>query len=374
MTEMRDKEFFLTYPRRRLIRSTLITFAKAFLALLTRTEVKGMERLPKKGPIILAGNHVAEFEAVLMASFTPGQVEFIGTGDIPLDPNYAFFANAYGIIPVNRGNLDRKGLYMSLDVLRQGGILGIFPEGGTWDPAHMQAQPGVAWLSYKAQAPVLPIGFGGMSGSLQAVLKRQRPQMTMRVGKPIPPVTLPDNGRSIKYNLEYAAEQILSEINGLIPANERVKVNDRLDEVYQLEVKVLSEQWALEIPTEYQLQHGAAYARVLFNPTIMDVLYRNLNLPIQALKEVNSRIKPDSLLKAWQAILNYLEINPGFFTYRFGVQTGLAVKEALQELHRLGQWALNQDYGLVINPIRSYRNAVTGNRVTEQGGRFPGSM
>lgn len=105
MTEMRDREFFLTYPRRRLIRSTLITFAKAFLALLTRTEVKGMERLPKKGPIILAGNHVAEFEAVLMASFTPGQVEFIGTGDIPLDPNYAFFANAYGIIPVNRGNL-----------------------------------------------------------------------------------------------------------------------------------------------------------------------------------------------------------------------------------------------------------------------------
>ena len=42
---------------------------------------------------------------------------------------------------------------MGLDVLRQDGILGIFPEGGTWDPAQMQAQSGIAWLSYKAKAP-----------------------------------------------------------------------------------------------------------------------------------------------------------------------------------------------------------------------------
>lgn len=374
MNEMNNKDYSLKYPRRRLIRSGLLAFTNAFLFLLTRTEINGKERLPKKGPVILAGNHVAELEAAMMAAFTPGQVEFIGTGDIPFDPNYAFLANAYGLIPVNRGNVDRKGLYMGLDVLRQGGILGIFPEGGTWDPAHMNAQPGVAWLSYKAQAPVLPIGFGGMSGSLQAVLKMQRPELTMRVGKLMPPVSLPDNGRSIKYNLEYAAEQILNEINALIPASERVKVNDRLDEVYQLEVKVLSEQGALEIPAEYRLKHGSAYARVLFNPTVMDVLYRNLSLPVQALKNVNALIKPDALLKAWQAILNYLEINPGYFTYRFGVQTGLAVKDALQELHRLGQWAMNQGYDLLINPIRSYRSAATGNRVTEQGGRFPASM
>jgi 1-acyl-sn-glycerol-3-phosphate acyltransferase len=352
----------------------LLTFTKTFLFLLTRSQVKGKENLPKNGPIILAGNHVAELEAAMMTAYTPGQVEFIGTGDIPMDPRYAFFANAYGIIPVNRGNLDRKALYMGVEVLQQGGILGIFPEGGTWDPAHMQAQPGVAWLSYKAQAPILPIGFGGLKESLPAVLKLQRPQLKMNVGKPLPPVTLPNNNRSLKYNLEYAAEQILNKINELIPASERVEIYDRLDEVYQLEVKVLSERGALEIPHEYQLQHGAAYARVLFNPTVMDVLYRNLRLPIQALKKVNTLIKPDALLKAWQSILNYLEINPGYFTYRFGVQTGLAVKEALQELRRLGQWALNRGYDMIINPIRSYRTSYTGDKVIEQGGRFPASM
>jgi 1-acyl-sn-glycerol-3-phosphate acyltransferase len=324
--------------------------------------------------MILAGNHVAELEAAMMAAFTPGQVEFIGTGDIPMDPKYAFFATSYGIIPVNRGNLDREALYLGLETLKQGGILGIFPEGGTWDPAHMQAQPGVAWLSYKAQVPVLPIGFGGMRNSLQAVLKLRRPKLTMNVGQPLPPVTLPENDRSLKENLEYAAEQILQEINALIPADERVSVNDRLDEVYQLEVKVLSEQGALDIPQEYELEHGDAYARVLFNPTVMDVLHRNLRLPIRAIKKVNALIQPESLLKAWQAILNYLEINPGYFTYRFGVQSGLAVKQSLQELLRLGQWALSRGYDLIINPTRSYRNANTGVLVTEQGGHFPADM
>ncbi len=372
---MNSKEDFnLTYPRRCLLRSGLVAISRTFLFLLTRTQIHGRDRLPQKGPLILAGNHVAELEVALMVAATPAQVEFIGTGDIPLDDRYAFLANAYGIIPIKRGSLDRKGLYMGLEVLRQGGVLGIFPEGGTWDPAHMPAQPGVAWLSYKAQAPVLPIGFGGMQDSLQALLHLKRPKLTMAVGKLLPPVTLPDNNRPIKENLEYAADQIMNKINELIPAEERTKVNDRVDEVYRLEVKVLSEQGALEIPQEYEIRHGAAYARVLFNPTVTDALYRNLHLPIQALKKVNTLTQPESLLEAWQAILNYLEINPGYFTYRFGVQSGLAVKQALQELQRLGQWALNCGYDLVINPVRSYRNANTDVLVTEQGGHFPADM
>ncbi len=162
---MNQAKYTLKYPRKVLARKALMVSACALFGLLSRVEINGRERLPKKGPIILAGNHVAELEAVMMAAFTPGQVEFIGTGDIPFDPNYAAFVKAYGLIPVNRGNVDRQGLKMGAAVLEQDGILGIFPEGGTWDPAQMQAQIGVAWLSYKAQAPVLPIGFGGMKGA-----------------------------------------------------------------------------------------------------------------------------------------------------------------------------------------------------------------
>lgn len=107
---------------------------------------------------------------------------------------------------------------------------------------------------------------------------------------------------------------------------------------------------------------------------MMDVLVRNLHLPIKPLREVFRQTQLDSVLNAWRAILDYLQVNPGYFTYRFGVQDGLAVKEALNELIKLGEWVQESGLSLTIDPVRSYRNANTGALVIERGGCFPDSM
>jgi 1-acyl-sn-glycerol-3-phosphate acyltransferase len=364
----------IQYPRKTLVRKTISILSRTLLNLLAKVKINGRDRLPKKGPIILAGNHVAELEAALMIAFTPGQVEFIGNGDIPFDPNYAFFAKTYGLIPINRGNLDRDGLNNALSILNQGGILGIFPEGGTWDPAQMQAQPGVAWLSYKAQAPILPVGFGGLKGALGKALHLKRPKLVMNVGELLPPVTIEDEQKTLKANLEKAANTVLKKINALVPQEDLQQFSRHEEEAYHLQVKVLGKDGTVEIPDDLKVRHGAAYAQFLFYPTLMDVLYRNLRLPIRIIKSVNKYLLPAELLTAWQAILTYLEENPGFFTYRFGIQRGLEVKEALLELHRLGKWVKKKDYALKLNPMRSYRNAKTGAQVTERGGCFPPNM
>lgn len=364
----------IKYPRNVLVRKTMSALSRALLSLLSRVEITGQERLPKIGPIILAGNHVAELEAALMIAFTPGQVEFIGNGDIPFDPNYAFFAKTYGLVPINRGNLDREGLNASLAILKQGGILGIFPEGGTWDPAQMQAQPGVAWLSYKAQAPILPIGFGGLKGSLRKALHLKHPKLVMNVGELLPPVTIPNNDQSLKANLEQSANLVLQKINELVPEEDLHQFSRRLDEAYHLQIKVLGKNGSIAIPEDLKVKHGPAYARLLFYPTLMDVLYRNLHLPIRTIKSVNKYLPPEDLLTAWRSILDYLEINPGYFTYRFGIQRGLAVKKSLEELCRLGKWAHKKGYTLKLNPMRRFKNAKTGALVTERGGCFPPQM
>ena len=206
----------------------MTTLGKVLLALLANVTVNGQEKLPNKGPVILAGNHVAVLEAVMMAVYCPGVVEFLGNGDIPFDPNYAFIANSYGFIPINRGNLDRKGLQMGLEVLNQDSILGIFPEGGTWSPTQMQAQTGVAWLSYRSKAPIIPIGFGGIKGGLEKAFKLQYPKLDMNVGETIPPVTLADNNLSIKANLENAANMIMENINALIPEEDLHRFRNRI--------------------------------------------------------------------------------------------------------------------------------------------------
>lgn len=347
---------------------------KLLLALLADVEINGRERLPKKGPIILAGNHVAVMEAVLMAVVTPGMVEFLGNGDIPFDPNYAFIANTYDLIPINRGNVDRKGLNLALEVLAQDGILGIFPEGGTWDPAQMQAQTGVAWLSYRSGAPILPIGFGGMNGALKKAMRLKRPHLLMNVGQLIPSVQLQDKSLSMKANLEHAANHILQAINALVPQEDLQQYNRRVEETYTLEVEINHHHESIPIPDKLQVTHGSAYAHFLYIPTMMDVLVRNLNLPIKPLRRVVHEYDLSPVLDAWDAILGYLAVNPGYFTYRFGVDEGLAVKTALVELKQLAEWAQESGYGLTLNPVRQYRNANTDARVIERGGCFPESM
>lgn len=364
----------LKYPRRVALRKGLLFVGRLLIDLLAQVEIINAARLPEKGPVILVGNHVAALEAVLMAIYSPGLVEFLGNGDIPFDPNYEFIVKAYGFIPINRGNLDRKGLQMGLDVLKQNGLLGIFPEGGIWDPNHMQAQIGAAWLSYKAQAPILPIGFGGVNGGLKRALSLQHPKLTMNVGQLMPPVSNLDNALSLKDNLEKASANILTAINNLVPENELNQFQRRTDEIYQLEIEAYLHRTQVKIPKEIDPEHGAAYAHFMYNPTMMDVLIRNLNLPLKPLKQIYLQTNLDPILAAWRSILDYLELNPGYFTYRFGMDEGLAVKKALQELVKLGAWAKQAGYTLTINPIRRYRNAKTDALVVEHGGCFPQSM
>jgi 1-acyl-sn-glycerol-3-phosphate acyltransferase len=371
---MKKETYTLKYPRRVFVRKTMTLLGRLLLALLAGVEINGKEKLPKQGPIILAGNHVAVLEAVMMAVYTPGMVEFIGNGDIPFDPNYAGIVNAYDLIPVNRGNLDRQGLNLALDVLAQNGILGIFPEGGHWDPANMQAQIGVAWLSHRSGAPILPIGFGGIKEGLKKALRLKRPKLVMNVGELIPPVTHDAPSLSARENFEMSANKIMAAINSLVPEENLEIFRRRVDEAFTLEIGVRSDEVLIPIPADLRIKHGSVYARFLYNPTMMDVLVRNLHLPINPLREIFRRSELDDILQAWQSILDYLQTNPGYFTYRFGVQDGLAVKKALVELIKLGQWIQESGFSLTIEPIRSYRNAKTGAQVIERGGCFPESM
>lgn len=364
------------YPRRMLIRSGMTFMGKALLNLMANVEIHGKERLPKKGPIILAGNHSASLEAVMMAVYNPGMVEFIGNGDIPFDPNYAFIVKAYDLIPVNRGNLDRQGLNKALSILEQDGILGIFPEGGIWNPTQMQAQIGAAWLSYRSQAPILPIGFGGIQDGLPKALQFKRPKLIMNVGELIPPITIADNGESLKMNLERSASDLLERINALVPEEDLRLFKRKVDEHYKLKVSVYDYETDANITLaeNLQLKNGAAYAHFLYNPTMLDVLVRNLRLPLYPLMNVNCRSDLAPLILAWDAILDYLKVNPGYFTYRFGVDEGLCVEKAMRELRQLATWAQENNYALTLNPIYRYRNAHTGAKVIERGGCFPNSM
>ena len=55
----------------------MTSLGKALLTLFADVEIHGREKLPKKGPVLLAGNHAAILEVVMLAAYTPGNVEFL---------------------------------------------------------------------------------------------------------------------------------------------------------------------------------------------------------------------------------------------------------------------------------------------------------
>lgn len=367
--------YAIKYPRRVVIRKILLAIARILTRLFTQFEVTGLENIPKAGPLILAGNHIASLEALLMAAYSPRLVEFLGTGDIPFDSAYAWITKLYGLIPVNRGNLDREALKKASDVLLQNGVLGIFPEGGIWNPAQMEAQIGVALISQRTNAPIIPIGFGGIRGALPAALHLKKPKITMDIGRLIPAVILDQQTGSTKQVLQAAANEILKQIDLLIPPAEKQAYKQYIDHKYELEISVLGDRGNVDIPADLQVSHGSAYAHFLYSPVLLDALFRNLELPILPLMDMHPPMDLVQLRSAWQVILQYLDnTNSGFFTYRFGMEEGLAVQQALKELTHLLDWVMQNHYSLQLKAVHAYLDTKNNQQLQQNGGEFPTSM
>jgi 1-acyl-sn-glycerol-3-phosphate acyltransferase len=294
-------------------------------------------------------------EAVLMVICPPWQVEILGSVDLPHETITQVTSSLYGFIPVNRGHFDRAALLKSLDVLRQGGILAIFPEGGIWNAGHMHAHTGVAWLSYRANAPVLPIGFSGTTGALGAALKLKRPRLTMHVGQLIPPARLPEE-QSRKAYLEAFAGDVVEAIKQLLPDDDPTRRPRIFDERFQLRVSVAAADGSPKTyPDDLAIQHATALAKLLHRPAILKIFTSNLNLPTQPLHNLDSEPAPERIAEAVRAILDYLDgDNPYLLTYRFGPQEAEAMRLGLEELLALSDWVSASGLRLALTPIRRY--------------------
>lgn len=324
-------KYSIPYPRFQVKRTFLRFLARSLFRLLTHTTIEGLDNIPKEGPVILAGNHVAELETVLMMVMPKRLVEPIGAGDIPFEGIFDKIVAYYGIIPINRGNLDRKGMNQALDVLKQGGVVGIFPEGGTWEPGIMAPQIGVALLSQRTGAPVVPIGFSGMQGALKRALHLKHPKMLMKIGEPIPALSVSDS-RIDKDQLMAYSQLVLDAIYDLISQEDK--------DLLPLEAQ---HKLSLEIEGEgtQNMPWGPAFAHFLHSPVLLKRLAVNLKLPVEALFGQNETVDMTAMQTALMKVADYLKINPAFFTYRFGMEEGKQVAVAIQGLQSLLEKAKN---------------------------------
>jgi 1-acyl-sn-glycerol-3-phosphate acyltransferase len=179
--------------------STLYTVGKVAVSplvrLLWRPKVSGRDNVPSRGPAILAGNHLAVIDSVILPSvlsrnvyFMAKDQYFIGTGI-----RGAVIRNLmYGLnqIPVDRsgGRKSLMALDSALPVLRDGHLLGIYPEGTRSPDGRLyRGRPGVAKLALDAPAPIIPVGLIGTDKiqPIGATIPRIGPTVEVRIGEPL---------------------------------------------------------------------------------------------------------------------------------------------------------------------------------------------
>lgn len=346
----------ITYPRNHLARLGLKALGRLLLSTLADVKISGRENLPGRGPLLVVGNHVGVMEVAMMVVYLPWQIEIVGVGDIPVDPRFAWVANSYGYIPIQRGRMDRLAMRRALSVLEQGGVVGIFPEGGIWDTRLKEAHTGVSWLSYRAGVPVLPIGFGGMVGAVSALTGFKRPRLSMNIAGLLPAVE-PQPGMPLKDSLQESARKILGHVEQLIPEQDQMKAPQLLDERFELQVELFDpNDKPVQPPPELAIQHASALSLFFFRPVLLDIFRRNLQRPVEVLQHLEGRLDPQRVAAATGAILAYLkDENPYLLSYRFGYQTAGAMQVGLQELDALSRWAAEQGCRLKLTPIHRYR-------------------
>ncbi|MFC7310566.1 lysophospholipid acyltransferase family protein [Streptomyces monticola] len=160
----------------------------------SRPRVEGLSHVPAEGAAIVAGNHQSFLDQFLQGVMIKRRINFLAKSEYFTGKGLkgrlmaAFFRGLRGI-PVDRsGNgAGHAALDAGLQVLREGELLGIFPEGTrSHDGRLYKGRVGVAALALRAGAPVIPCAVTGTFEALPAGRRRPRTvPMTVRFGEPL---------------------------------------------------------------------------------------------------------------------------------------------------------------------------------------------
>jgi len=189
---------------------------------MTRLTIEGTENLPARGPMLIVANHFHFADPVAVIRAMPWPLDFIGGFRMPNAPTgVKWLTTLWGTFRVRRAGSSREALRAAEEVLNTGGVLGIFPEGGSWASVLRPARPGAAYLAARTGALVVPVGLDGVTDMFSSLARFRRARITIRIGAPLGPFRRTDRGRAGREEVDRIGETIMRAIAALIPAERR---------------------------------------------------------------------------------------------------------------------------------------------------------
>jgi 1-acyl-sn-glycerol-3-phosphate acyltransferase len=173
--------------------------------LVFRPTVEGRSNVPRRGPVILAANHLSFVDSIVIPIVAPRPVAFLAKAEYFQRPGVTGWLTGTGLraidaIPVRRGahRAAQDSLELALAVLAEGRAFGIHPEGSrSRDGRIYRGRTGVAWLALTSGAPVVPVAVLG-TDRIQPVGARvpRLGRITVRFGPPLTFASTVNNGQT----------------------------------------------------------------------------------------------------------------------------------------------------------------------------------
>lgn len=171
-----------------------------------RMRAHGRENVPKTGPLIIACNHVSNLDPPVLGTACPRRISYMAKQELFAIPVLGPLITAVGAYPVDRQGSATAAIKRSVEVLRAGGVVGIFPEGGRNITGENEVRGGVALLASLGKAPVVPACIVGTGNASRLA------QFHVIFGKPL---SLPPDRKASREEMANFTAEVMRAIRSL---------------------------------------------------------------------------------------------------------------------------------------------------------------
>ncbi len=175
------------YIEETVFRRIAVVLLKVLFRAISQMEFLGTHNLPQKGPVVLVANHLTNFDVFPMQFALKRPIFFMAKSELHQNPLLDIILRQLGSFPVQRGARDEWAMRHAQQVLKEGHVLGIFPEGTRSKGRGLRtAKTGAARLAIGAPCPIVPVTVVGTHQMWREFPRRTN--VTITIGEPIYPV------------------------------------------------------------------------------------------------------------------------------------------------------------------------------------------
>ncbi len=222
--QKKEKNLYEPYSTPRISYEALRFFARLVFFLTMHVHLRGRYNVPRKGPYIIAANHLSWTDIPLVPAYIPGKVVYMAKEEA-FQSKLGWLVRFLGAFPVKRGEGDRQSLRAADEQLKQQKVLVIFPEGTRSKTQTMaKGHAGLGLIALRSGVPVVPVAIWGS----ERALKKFGAHVTISYGEPV--VLKPQGTKITREDVDRVTNEVMLRIAAMLPARYRGVYGDEVQQ------------------------------------------------------------------------------------------------------------------------------------------------